>query len=146
MATIQLYNHTAALFASGTCIAGDTYKVMLLNSSASFNAAHTALTTVSNAGAYEVSGNGWDVGGEPLASVAIGTVTTNDAAFTAANLLVNISGGSLGPYSAYVIYNDTDANDPPLAFVTLTAAQTVADGGVAGAIWNTDGIFKWTVA
>lgn len=145
MATIQLYNHTAALFASGTCVAGDTYKVMLLNSSASFNATHTALTTVSNAGAYEVSGNGWTTGGMALTGVTIGTVTTNDATFDAADLLVPISGGSLGPYSSYVIYNDTDANDPPLAFVTLTAAQTVADGGVAGAIWNADGIIKWTV-
>lgn len=145
MATIQLYNHTAQLFASGTCIAGDTYKMMLLNSSASFNAAHTALTTVSNAGAYEVYGNGWTQGGETLANVAITTVTTNDAKFDADDVLKAITGGSLGPYSAYVLFNDTDANDPPLAFVTLTAAQTVADGGVAGAIWNTDGIFKWTV-
>lgn len=146
MATIQLYNHTANLFASGTCIAADTYKMMLLNSSASFDATDTQLTQVSNAGAYEVSGNGWDVGGEPLANVAFAIATTNDSTFDADDVLVTISGGNLGPYSAYVIYNDTDANDPPLAYVTLTAPQTVADGGVAGAIWNASGIFKWTVA
>jgi len=146
MSTSSLYNHTAKLIMSGTCIAGDTYKVMLLNSSASFNATHTTLAQVSNSGAYEVYGNGWTQGGLALTSVAIDTITTNDAMFDAADLLVTATGGAIGPYSAYVIYNDTDTDDPPLVYTALTAPVTVAEGAVAGMIWPATGIITGTVA
>jgi hypothetical protein len=146
MATISLYNHTARRFMDGSNGAADTYKVMLLNSSASFNATHTTLTQVSNANAYEVYGHGWTQLGETLASVVVSTITTNDAMFDAADVLVNITGGALGPYSAYVIYNDTDADDPPVAYVALTSPVTTADGAVAGMIWASNGIITATVA
>lgn len=143
MATMQLYNHTAARFASGANTAADTYKMVLLNLTATFDATDTALTDVTNAGAYEIYGNGWTQGGETLANVTIETTTTNDAKFDADDVLVEISGGSLGPYSAYVITNSTD--DKLVCYVALSAAQTVADGGVAGAIWNSSGIITFTV-
>ena len=141
-----LYDHTILRFNEGKNTADDTYKVMLLNSSASFNAAHTTLAQVSNSGAYEVYGNGWTQGGLALTGVAIDTITTNDAMFDAADLLVTAAGGAIGPYSAYVIYNDTDANDPPLVYTALTAAVTVAEGAVAGMIWPATGIITGTVA
>lgn len=145
MATVNLFNHTAKLFMEGSNIAAKTYKIMLLNSSASFNATHTTISQVSNAGTYEVFGNGWAQGGMSLTAVTITTIDTNDAMFDAADLLVNISAGNLGPYSYYVLYNFTDLNGPVLAFWTLTAPQTVADGGIAGVIWPTGGIFTLTV-
>jgi hypothetical protein len=145
MSTISLYNHTASRFVLGLNGVGDTYKVMLLSSSASFNATHTKLTEVSNAAAYEVYGNGWTQGGVTLTGVTLALATTNDAAFDANDVAQAISGGSLGPYSAYVIYNDTDTDDPPVAYVALTAPQTIADGNTAGITWDADGIVKFTV-
>lgn len=145
MPTVSLYNHTALRFLNGSNSAGDTYKVMLLSSSASFNAAHTTLTQVSNAGAYEVSGNGWAAGGPSLANVAFSTVNTNGAMFDADDAQVNITGGSLGPFSSYVVYNATDADSPPVAFITLDAAQTIATGNSVLLNWNAAGIVSFTV-
>lgn len=146
MATIQLYNHTAQRFMSGANAAADTYKVMLLNSTATFNAAHTTLTQVSNANAYEVYGNGWTQLGETLTSVVISLITTNDAMFDAADVLKAISGGNLGPYKAFVIYNDTDADDPVVGYLQLTVETTTVDGTSVFIQWPTDGIVKATVA
>jgi len=146
MATLQLYDHTAQRFMSGANAAEDTYKVMLLNATATFNAAHTTLTSVSNANAYEVYGNGWTQLGETLASVAISLITTNDAMFDAADISKAISGGNLGPYKALVIYNDTDANDPPVAYLQLTTETTTVDGTSVVVQWPSDGIVKATVA
>lgn len=146
MPTISLYNHTAGRFMTGANSASDTYKVMLLTAAASFNATHTTLAQVSSSGAYEVSGNGWPTGGFTLTGVTVGTVTTNDAAFDAADVSQAISGGDLGPFSSYVIYNDTDTDDPPIAFVTLDAPQTIADGNILGIAWNADGIVKINVS
>jgi hypothetical protein len=146
MSTVSLYNHSAARFVTGANAAADTYKVMLLSAAASFNATHTTLAQVSNTGAYEVYGHGWAQGGVTLASVTLALATTNDAMFDAADVAQAISGGDLGPYSAYVIYNDTDTDDPPVAYVQLSGAQSVSDGNVAGITWDADGIVKFTVA
>lgn len=145
MSTISLYNHTATRFVTGANAAADTYKVMLLSSSASFNATHTTIAEVSNSGAYEVYGGGWPQGGVTLTGVTLAVATTNDAAFDAADVSQAISGSDLGPFSAYVIYNDTDTSDPPMAYVTLSAAQTVTDGNTAGIIWDANGIVKFVV-
>ena len=95
----------------------------------------------------EVFGNGWDEGGESLGTITITTVSTNDAKFDAQDVIVAISGGTLGPYTHFVIFDDTvtSPTDPCLALVTLNAPETIADGGAAGAIWNANGIFRWLV-
>jgi hypothetical protein len=144
MATISLYNNTVYRFVAGLNSASDTYKVMLLSSSASFNATHTTLDQVSNNGSYEVYGYGWPQGGFTLTGVTLALATTNDAAFDAADVSQAISGGTLGPFSAYVIYNDTDADNPPVAFVSLTSAQSVGDGNTVGITWDADGIIKFS--
>lgn len=147
MATVNIYNHTAKRFLEGSNATSDIYKVMLLNASATFNPAHTTVQQVSNAGTYEVYGSGWTQGGMPLTGISISTIDTNDAMFDASDLLVNITGGSLGPFGNYVLFNstDTDVTNPPLAFWTLTTPQTVSDGGVAGVVWAAGGIFTLIV-
>jgi len=146
MAAWQLFNHTARAMIAGEFVAADTYKIMLLNETATFNAAHTTLTQVSNAAAYEVYGNGWTQGGETLASVAISTITTNDAMFDAADVIKAITTGGLAAYKALVIYDDTDANDPPLCYLQLTEEVTTPAGVSVGVFFPADGIIKATVA
>jgi hypothetical protein len=149
MAVIQLYNHTVNRFNEGLNGEGDTYKVMLLNNDAVFDATDTTLVEVAGAGspaANEVSGNGWDVGGEALASVVIAIYSTNGGKFDAADLNIAISGGDLGPIYKFVLYNDTDADDPPVLFGTLTTATTVISGNNAGIGWPANGIILWTVS
>ena len=140
--TISLYNHTAKLFADGSNAVGDTYKVQLY-SAATFDATNTTLAGIT--GTEATTGTGYTAGGATLANVAVTTVTTNDAKFDADDVTWTASGGSITASYA-VIYNDTDANDPPLAFIDFDGSQSAGDGTDFKIVWNANGIFTFTVA
>ena len=141
--TISLYHHTARRFADGSNAVGDTYKVKLLSANAGgFDATHATLAAV---GGTEVSNTGYTAGGATLANVTVNTVTTNDAAFDADDVTWTASGAALSAIAA-VIYNDTDANDPPLAYVDFGGTQTAQDTAQFKLVWNASGIFSFTVA
>jgi hypothetical protein len=140
--TISLYNHTAKLFADGSFAASDTYKVKLLTA-ATFDATHT---TLAGTGGTEVANaNGYTTGGAALTNVAVTTVTTNDAKFDADDVTWSASGGSITASFA-ILYNDTDANDPPVAFIDFGGSESAGDGTDFLIVWNASGIFTWTVA
>jgi len=140
--TISLYNHTAARFADGSNAVGDTYKVKLLTA-ATFDATHT---TLAGTGGTEVANaNGYTTGGVALTGVAVTTVTTNDAKFDANDATWTASGGSITASYA-ILYNDTDANDPPVAFIDFGASESAGDGTDFKVVWNASGIFTFTVA
>jgi hypothetical protein len=138
---VSLYNHTAAKFGEGSFKEGDTYKLMLLNSSGTFTGANTVVGDVS---ANEVSGNGWDAGGETLGSVAVTTVTTNDAKFDAADVSVTATGGAIGPAENAVIVDTTDTS-ALVAHIAFGEAKTADVGTDFKVTWHADGIFTWTV-
>ena len=140
--TISLYNHTAKLFADGSNAVGDTYKLKLY-STATFDAADTTLVGVT--GTEATTGTGYTAGGETLTNVAVTTVTTNDAKFDADDVTWTASGGSITAAFG-VIYNDTDADDPPLAFIDFDGSQSAGDGTDFKVVWNANGIFTFTVA
>jgi len=140
--TISLYNHTAKLFADGSNAVGDTYKVKLY-ATATFDATDTQLSGVT--GTEATTGTGYTAGGATLANVAVTTVTTNDAKFDADDVTWTASGGSITASYA-IIYNDTDANDPPLAFIDFDGSQSAGDGTDFKIVWNANGIFTFTVA
>lgn len=140
--TISLYNHTSRLFADGSNAPGDTYKVKLFTA-ATFNASHTTLAGVG--GTEATTGTGYTAGGPSLANVAVTTVTTNDARFDADDVTLTATGGSITA-SFGVIYNDTDANDPPLAFIDFDGSQSAGAGTDFKIVWDANGIFSFTVA
>lgn len=140
--TISLYNQTARDMIDGSHVAGNTYKVALLNASGTFTATHTVWSDVS---ANEVSGNGWTAGGETLAGVAITTVTTNDAKFDANDVSVTATGGTIGPAENAVIIDTTDTNSL-MAHIAFGAAESAGDGTDFNINWHVDGIFTATVA
>lgn len=140
--TISLYNHTAKLFADGSNAVADTYKVKLYTS-ATFTAADTTLAGIT--GTEATAGTGYTAGGQALTGVAVTTVTTNDAKFDANDVVWTASGGSITASYA-VIYNDTDANDPPLAFIDFGGSQSAGDTTDFKVVWNASGIFTFTVA
>lgn len=141
-ATISLYNHTAARFASGANAVGDTYKLKLLTA-ATFNATHTTLAATG--GTEVANGNGYTTGGPALTGVTVTTVTTNDAAFDANDVTLTASGGSIAAAFG-ILYNDTDADDPPVAFINFDGTETAGDGTDFKIVWNAAGIFTFTVA
>jgi hypothetical protein len=140
--TISLYNHTAARFADGSNAVGDTYKVKLLTA-ATFDATNT---TLAGTGGTEVTNaNGYTTGGVALTGVAVTTVTTNDAKFDANDASWTASGGAITASYA-ILYNDTDANDPPVAFIDFGGSESAGDGTDFKIVWNASGIFTFTVA
>lgn len=139
--SISLYNHTSRRFADGSNAVGDTYKVKLLTA-ATFDATHTTLAAT---GGTEVSGNGYTAGGATLSGVTVATVTTNDSAFDANDVTWTASGGSIAAAYA-IIYNDTDTDKPPVAFVDFGGTETAGNGTDFKILWNASGIFTFTVA
>jgi hypothetical protein len=140
--SISLYNHTTARFASGANSVGDTYKLMLC-SAATFNAANTTLAGITKT--EIASGTGYTTGGATLANVAVTTVTTNDAKFDADDISITASGGSIAASGA-ILYNDTDADDPPVAFLNFDGTITANDGIPFVVQWNANGILTFTTA
>lgn len=140
--TISTYNHTAARFASGANSSSDTYKVKFLTT-ATFDATNTTLAATG--GNEAASANGYTAGGVTLTGVSVTTVTTNDAKFSANNVALAATGGSIT--AAYgILYNDTDADDPPVAFIDFDGSKTATAGLSFNIVWNAAGIFTFTVA
>lgn len=140
--TVSLYNQVAKLFADGSNAAADSYKVKLY-SSATFDATNTTLASIT--GTEATTGTGYTAGGQALANVTVTTVTTNDAKFDADDVTWTASGGSITAAYA-VLYNATDANSPPLAFIDFGGSQSAGDTTPFKIVWNANGIFGFTVA
>lgn len=141
--TTSIYNHTAKLFMNKEVTIGATLKVMLLNGSGTFTATNTVIGDVSG---NQVSGNGWDVGGEPLVNAAVTTTATNDAKLDADDLVIAASGGSIGPASNYVLWDDAHVSDVLLVHCAFAAAQTATVGQNFSVAFAAAGIFTGTVA
>lgn len=139
--TISLYNHTAKRFAEGSNAPADTYKVMLCTA-ATFNAANTTLAGVTKT--ETASGFGYTTGGATLSNVAVTTTGTNGAKFDADDATWTASGGSITASYA-ILYNDTDADDPPVAFIDFGQSESAGDSTDFLIVWDSNGIFTWTV-
>lgn len=114
----------------------------MLCTSATFTAANTTLASVTKT--EVANGNGYTTNGATLANVAI-TQSGNDAKFDADDVTWTASGGSI--VASYgILYNDTDTDDPPVAFIDFDGSQTAGDGTDFKVIWNASGIVTFTVA
>jgi hypothetical protein len=140
--TVSLFNHTAKRFAEGSNVVGDSYKLALYTA-ATFDATATTLAGITKT--ETTSGAGYTAGGLALTNVSITTVGTNGAKFDADDVAWNASGGSITASYA-ILYNDTDTDDPPIAFIDFGGSQSAGSGTQFLILWNTSGIFTWTVA
>lgn len=111
--TVSRYNHTIKKCLNGEIDYTDL-AFMLLNSSGTFNAAHTSINSVAGAADptrdNEVFGNGWTEGGEDLENCAVTVVTTDDAMIDADDISVTATGGIIGPARHGVIYEKTSGD------------------------------------
>ena len=142
--TISAYNHTRAkLWSLGIEDEAANFYVMLLDGTTAFSATHTSLDETSDTGADEVSGNGWDAGGEPLAGVAVSIVSTSGAKLDAADLSVTATGGHIGPAPAAVVYVDEGglgSTKTPLFHIAFENAKTALSGFPFIITWSASGI------
>jgi hypothetical protein len=141
--TISLYDHTVSRFANGSNIAGDTYNINLYSTLSFIQAATTKVAAESGA-TQLTSANGYTQDTKTLANVAISVVTTNDAKFDADDVSWTASGGNIGPCQYALLYNGTDADDPPVAFIDFGEAKTANDGTPFNITWNASGIISFT--
>ena len=140
-AVIYLYDVAVSKIVDDTHSVGDTYKVELLNNSATFTASDTTKAAVDNSGAYEVTSTEWVTGGPSLTSVVKQLATTNDAVFDAADVDVTASTDAIGPAYNALIYNSTD--NTLLAFISFGEAKTADVGTHFIITWPTTGIVNF---
>ena len=145
--TVNLYNSATKRLVNKE-VTYTTLKLMLLDNTASFTAANSTLDSVAGALSgtrpKEVYGNGWTQGGMTLANVAVTTVTTNDAMLDADDVTVTATGGAIGPAYAAVLYDDTDSNKGPLAYIDFGQAQTAGQDTDFKVVWNASGLISFT--
>lgn len=140
--TINLYNHTTRLFGDGSFIPDDTYKIMLCTA-ATFDATNTTLADITKT---EVADdNGYTTSGQTLTGVAVTTVATNGAKFDADDVSWTATGGPITASFA-ILYNDTDTDGPPLALIDFDGVESAVATTDFLVVWNTSGIFTWSVA
>jgi len=124
--SVNLYNHTRLRFANGANAASDTYKINLY-SAFTFNATATTKAGAESGATQLSTANGYTQNDKTLASVTIAVANTNGAAFDFADVEWTASGGSIAASHA-LIYNDTDADDPPVAHINFGGTITAAAG------------------
>jgi hypothetical protein len=142
--TISLFNHTLSKFLDGSFAVGDTYKLKLY-SALTPDLTDTTLAAVDAGGTEATTGTGYTAGGATLASVAVTIVSTNGAQLDAADVSWTASGGTIAA-SHGVIYNDTDADDPPVAVINFDGTQTAGDGTNFNVNFNASGILTLSAA
>lgn len=142
--TITPYNHTSRLFFSGKMpVDSSEFRLVLLDSDASFTAGHESLAEVlddGEGGTHEVSGNGWSSGGEVLSGVTVKTVSTNGAMFDASDVSVTAM-GDITAYAA-VLYGVHDSTNYPLFYIDFGEAKTATSGNPFNVIWDVAGVWR----
>lgn len=139
MTIATLYNHTVHRFVTGLNASTDTYKVNLY-SAFSFDAADTTKAAAETGGTQLPTANGYTQDAKELGSVTLALVTTNDAAFDAADVSWTASGGAIGPARYALIYNDTDADKPPVLYIDFEENKTADNGTPFNITFNASGI------
>ena len=145
--SVNVYGHTLYLLLT-KAVDFTAIKLELLNNSAVFSNGDTTKAQVDNSGAYEVSGNGWPVGGPLMTNVtftttAIDDALANDCIIDADDVIENATGGTIGPaYNAVAIDSSTGK---PLFFVSFGQMQVAGDTTPFKVVWPTNGIFNFIV-
>lgn len=126
-------------------LGSDTFKVGLIDNTATEPVAGTATPRWADFSGNEVSGTGYSVGGATLS----GTSTAEAAGVTTFDDTGNVtwSQNGAGPTNVYwaVLYNDTAAADQAVGFLDMGGPVSLQDGDVT-ITWNASGILTVTVA
>jgi hypothetical protein len=141
-ASITLFNHTAQKFANGSNAFGDVYRITLY-SAFTFDATATTKAAAETGATQLPTANGYIQNDEILANVTVWQ-NGNDAYFDADDVVWTATGGAIAAIGA-LIYNDSDTNDPPVAWIDFGGTETAGDGTDFKIIWNTAGIITFTV-
>ncbi len=104
-------------------LGADTLKILLTNSApTSSNTVKADLTEIS-------AGNGYSAGG-PTATISSSSQTSGTYKLVLADVTITASGGSIGPFRYFTLYNDTPTSpaDPLIGWWDYGSSITLADG------------------
>ena len=127
--TVTISNHAKYKLGLGDInFTSDTLKIILMNNTFSFD--KDADATLADVTSDQLStGNGYTQDDKTLSGVTPLEDDTNDlASWTFDNATWTASGGSIGPTGAYIIYDDTTADDTVIACVDFGTDYTISDG------------------
>jgi hypothetical protein len=124
--SVNLYNHTRLRFVNGANAAADTYKINLY-SAFTFDATATTKAGAESGATQLSTANGYTQNDKTLTGVVFVIANTNGAAFDFDDVQWTASGGSIAASHA-LVYNDTDADDPPVAHVEFDGTITATAG------------------
>lgn len=124
--TVNIYDHFPEILGDGTLdMDNDNFKIALMDSGHTFNAANTAWANVS---ANEIAnGNGYTSGGVLVANV-IWAQTSGVIKFAFDNPSWTASGGSIANVTDAVLYDDTHASDLLICSIDFGETKTAEDG------------------
>lgn len=132
---VRFYNHTRQLLAEGS-VNFNNMRVMLRDDGTTFNAGHTI---VNNLSGLQVSGNGWPNGGAVVPNTSV-IRDGSDAVLTADDLVVNASGGTIGPASNAVLIDDQDRL---LLFIQFIETKEAVVGTPFSFLWGEGELIRW---
>jgi len=125
-------------------LGSDTFKVGLVDETATVPAAATATPRWADFSGNEVSGTGYTAGGDELS----GTSTAEEDGVTTFDDTGNVtwSQNGAGPTDIYwaILYNDTADNKEAVGFLDMGGPVSLVDGDVS-ITWNASGILTITV-
>ena len=107
---------------------GDAIKLILMNTTFTFDKdAHATLSDVTSD--QLATEYGYTQDNITLSNQALTEDDTDDnASFTADDVTITASGGDIGPTGAYILYDDSTADDTILACVDFGTDHTIGDG------------------
>src|SRR5690625_2442895 len=130
-----MYNQTRRLLALGE-VDIHTMRVMLRDDNTTFNPQHTS---VNNLLGLEVSGNGWPNGGAVVPNTSV-VSDGSDAVLMADDLVVNASGGTIGPASNAVLIDDQNRL---LFFIQFIETKEAVVNTPFSFLWSDGEIIRW---
>lgn len=105
----------------GHNLASNTLKILLTNTApVATNTVKADLTEIS-------AGNGYSAGG-PTVTVTDSSQTSGTYKLTISDVTITASGGSIGPFRFFALYNDTHASDALIGWWDYGSSITLANG------------------
>lgn len=136
--TISRYNHTLKRFIEGSNVTGDTYKIALY-STLTFNATATTKAAAESGATQIATANGYTQNAKTLSGISIDIAGSNGVKVDFDDVVWTASGGAITASKA-LVYNDTDADDPPLFYIDFDGSQSAGDGTDFKVVISANGI------
>ncbi len=134
---LQRYNHTVEMIMNGT-VNWDEVRLILLTDPAVFDPSHTTQNQVTSNGAWDVDGNGWDVGGVKLPNFHQTLINTDEGMADFDDISRWATGGQIGPTMGCLISDGVYA----LFFQNFGTTLLAPNGTEMRVYVNVNGLYR----